>query len=524
MISLRQKLIIGLTLLVVLILGTAAVLFVKEKQDGLISDAYTTTFHYTEFTADTIAKNYDLYWLQKGFVFFNREMASLLSKSDVVRSIRIYSYSGELLYDSGTESEKPYSGAKRLSSDTILLSQIQSKLTSIQDEKSSVYFLKKDASGNIAYFDATEKQSVSFDPTIRLKNFSTSVKDQYSIVYELNYDVFNQKLIDIRNRMIALAAFGILIGIIFSIFFSSRIVGPIRQLVDTAAVLSKGDYSGRVTITTGDELEVLGKSFNTMAEEIDKNTRLALYKERVTKELELAAKIQTEILPKKLPNLPSLDISAGIIPAEEVGGDCYDFLEIADRRMIFYLGDATGHGVPAGIMVSVANALFYYLSHRKALMEIMVEANSVIKAKTANNMFMTLACLEWNDGDKTLRYVNAGHEPLLIYHTKDKKAEEVRGGGMALGMLPDNSKILKEMTLNFEIGDTLVMYSDGLPECWKNEKECYGMERLTALVAQHGGLPSSLAIRNAILSDIKQYAGDYKQMDDMTIIVVKRKL
>lgn len=524
MISLRQKLIIGLTLLVVLILGTAAVLFVKEKQDGLISDAYTATSHYVEFTADTIAKNYDLYWLQKGFVFFNREISGLLSKSDVVKSIKVYAYSGELLYDSSVESEKPYSGAKRLMSDTVLLSQIQSKLTSIQDEKSSVYFLKKDTSGNIAYVDATEKQSILFDPTVRLKNFSTSVADQYSIVYELNYDAFNQKLIDIRNRMIALAAFGILIGIIFSIFFSSRIVGPIRQLVDVAAVLSRGDYSGRVTITTGDELEVLGKSFNTMAEEIDKNTRLALYKERVTKELELAAKIQTEILPKKLPNLPSLDISAGIIPAEEVGGDCYDFLEVADRRMIFYLGDATGHGVPAGIMVSVANALFYYLSHRKALMEIMIEANSVIKAKTANNMFMTLACLEWNDEQKILRYVNAGHEPLLIYHAKDKKAEEVRGGGMALGMLPDNSKVLKEITLNFEVGDTLVMYSDGLPECWKDAKECYGMERLTALVAQHGGLPSSLAIRNAILSEIKQYAGEYKQMDDMTIIVVKRKL
>ncbi len=524
MLSLRQKLIIGLTLLIVLILGTAAVLFVKEKQDALISDAYTSTSNFVEFTSGSIGKDYDLYWLQKGFVFFNREISSLLSKTSVVSSIKVYSYGGELLYDSDTELEKPYSGNKRATNDSLLLSQIHSKLTSVQDTDKNLFFLKKDSSNIVSYTDASEKVPLVFDPTARLKNFVTSAKDQYAIVYELNYDVFDQKLIDIRNRMIALAVFGILIGIVFSILFSTRIVGPIRQLVDAAAVLSKGDYSGRVTITTGDELEVLGKSFNTMAEEIDKNTRLALYKERVTKELELAAKIQSEILPKKLPNLPSLDISAGIIPAEEVGGDCYDFLEVGDRRMIFYLGDATGHGVPAGIMVSVANALFYYLSHRKALMEIMVEANSVIKAKTASNMFMTLACLEWNDDKKILRYVNAGHEPLLIYHAKDKKAEEVRGGGMALGMLPDNSKVLKEIVLTFDIGDTLVIYSDGLPECWKDEKECFGMERLTALVAQHGGLPSSLAIRNAILSEIKQYAGTYKQMDDMTIIVVKRKL
>ena len=139
-------------------------------------------------------------------------------------------------------------------------------------------------------------------------------------------------------------------------------------------------------------------------------------------------------------------------------------------------------------------------------------------------MFMTLACLEWNDTKKLLRYVNAGHEPLLIYHAKDKSVEEIRGVGMALGMLPDNSKIVKEMTVNFDVGDTLVMYSDGLPECWKDEKECYGMERLKKLVSDYGTMPSALAIRNGILSEIKQYAGGYKQMDDMTIIVVKRKM
>jgi serine phosphatase RsbU (regulator of sigma subunit) len=120
--------------------------------------------------------------------------------------------------------------------------------------------------------------------------------------------------------------------------------------------------------------------------------------------------------------------------------------------------------------------------------------------------------------------VNAGHEPLLIYHAKDKSVEEIRGVGMALGMLPDNSKIVKEMTVNFDVGDTLVMYSDGLPECWKDEKECYGMERLKKLVSDYGTMPSALAIRNGILSEIKQYAGGYKQMDDMTIIVVKRKM
>lgn len=523
MFSLKQKLIAGLTILVVLILGTAAVLFVREKQNGLISDSYYSTSNYVEFTSDAVAADYNLYWLQKGFVFFNREITSLLGKTDVVKEIKIYTYDGNLAYDSGTELSTPYIGEKRPTNDKTLLSQIQSKLPSVQDENGNIFFIKKAEDGSISYVDADEKNILQFDPTVRLKNFITSAKDQYAISYEISYDSFAQRLSDIRNRMIALAIFGILIGVAFSLFFSSKIVGSIQQLVAAASVLAKGDYTSRVDITTGDELEVLGEAFNTMAEEIDKNMKLTVYKERVTKELELAAKIQSESLPKNLPKIASLDISAGIIPAEEVGGDCYDFLEVADKRMIFYLGDATGHGVPAGIMVSVANAMFYYLSHRLELLQIVIEANAVIKAKSANNMFMTLACLEWNDEKKSLAYVNAGHEPLLIYRENTKKAEEIRGGGMALGMLPDNSKIVKKMDLAFDIGDTLVLYSDGLPECWKDAKENYGMVRLTKLVQDYGNLPSALAIRNAILSDIKQFAGSYKQMDDMTIIVVKRK-
>lgn len=523
MFSLRNKLILALTFLIVLILGSAAVLFVKEKQDALISDSFSSTRHFVEYTADKIADDYKLYWQQKGFVFFNREIVSLLAKTNVVTDIRLYSYDGTLLYDSSTELQKPYSGSLRKESDQSILSQIHSKLLSVRDNGGDVHFMKTSPEGTLLFVNENGKEAHPFDTTQRVVHFVATARDQYAVFYQVSYDAYADEMTSIRNRMIGLALFGVLIGLAFALFFASKIVGSINKLVDGAAILSRGDFGARVDIKTGDELEVLGKAFNTMAEEIDKNTKLMVYKERVTKELELAAKIQTEILPKKLPDLPSLDISAGIIPAEEVGGDCYDFLEIDKSRMIFYLGDATGHGVPAGIMVSVANAMFYYLSHRTELLQIVIEANSVIKAKSANNMFMTLACLEWDDAKKTLRYVNAGHEPLIIYHAKDKSVEEIRGGGMALGMLPDNSKIVKEMTVKFDVGDTLVMYSDGLPECWKDEKECYGMERLKKLVGDYGNMPSALAIRNGILSEIKQYAGGYKQMDDMTIIVVKRK-
>ena len=364
MFSLRHKLILALTLLIVLILGTAAVLFVREKQSTLIADSFSSTRHFVEYTADKLADDYKLYWQQKGFVFFNREVASLLAKTSVVTALRLYSYDGTLLYDSSTELQKPYVGNPRKESDESVLTQIRSKLLSVREDSGQVHFMKTSPDGKLLFVDENGKEIDAFDATQRIKHFIAPARDQYAIYYQISYDSFADEMAGIRNRMIGLALFGVLIGVAFALFFASKIVGSINQLVDGAAILSKGDFGARVDIKTSDELEVLGKAFNTMAEEIDKSTKLMVYKERVTKELELAAKIQTEILPKKLPALPSLDISAGIIPAEEVGGDCYDFLEVEKDRMVFYLGDATGHGVPAGIMVSVANAMFYYLSHR----------------------------------------------------------------------------------------------------------------------------------------------------------------
>ncbi len=523
MFSLRQKLITAITLLVVLILGTAALLFVREKEQGLIEDTFYSVSTFADIRTSSIVEQYQQFWLQKNYTNFYQRIQEAQATLDVVGSIRLYAYSGELLYDSAVDRDKPYTGSPRIERGAELLSQIQSKLPSVQDESGKIAYIKRDSRG-ISFVDKAGTIPVDFDVTSRLKFVTNASDNQYTVVYSVIYDSFASRIGDIRNRMIVLALFGILLGIGFAWFFASRISGSINQLVGGAAIIAKGDFTYRTDIHTGDELEVLGSAFNSMAEEVDKRTKNMVYQERVTKELELAAKIQTEILPRKLPALASLDISAGIIPAEEVGGDSYDFLEIEKNKLVFYLGDVTGHGVPAGIMVSVANAILYYLSHKMSILQTIIEANSVIKAKSANNMFMTLAMLQWDDAAKKLTYVNAGHEPLLIYSAAKKSVDEVHGGGMALGMLPDNSKVVKEMSVAFEVGDCLVIYSDGLPECWRDEKENFGMGRLKKAVNDYASLPTALAVRNAILSEIKQFAGSYKQMDDMTIVVIKRKI
>lgn len=519
MFSLRYKLVLTITLLIAIVLGSAAFLFVRQREQESVRDALVQVRSFANFTSDRVVADYELYWAQKGYVYFNRSIQDILSRSSVITGVQVYQYDGALLYDSATEHERPSplaTGASRIAKDATLVSRITAKVPSLQTESGDTVFLDPNPDGTVRY-------RTPFDETQRLTSFVFPLRDQYAVVYQVRYDEFTQRFTDTRNRIIALAAFAILLGAFVAFFFSSRITRSIDQLVAGAATIAKGDFSHVVDIHTGDELEVLGSSFNTMAGALSKSLEEKVYRERVAKELELAAKIQMGILPKTLPNIPSLDIAAGLIPAEEVGGDCYDFLATSDGdRTLMYLGDVTGHGVPAGIQVSVANALFYYFSKKFPLKEVLVEVNSVMKAKSPQNMFMTLALLEWCEQKKELRYVNAGHEPL-IHAAAGGAVQEFHAGGVALGMIPDIAPQLKEMAIPLAVGDVLVIYSDGLPECWKDEKEIYGMERLKKTIAAAARLPSALAIRNSILADIKEYEGNYKQMDDMTIIVVKRR-
>lgn len=524
MFSLRQKLIVGITLLIVLILGTAALFFIREKEEGLVKDSFYSLSAFTDLQSSPLLQGYEQYWLQKNYSQFAQRVEQALGSLDTVSNVQLYTYAGELAYDFQLDRDKPYVGESRATKDALLLSQIQSKGVSIFDLDDRVVFVMKNPDSGFIFSEKSGNAIADFDVSKKIQNIVSAFDDEYTLVYTVTYDSMMARISETRDRMIALALLGVLIGIAFAVFFASRITSSIGALVTGTAIIAKGDFTYRTDIHTGDELEVLGTAFNSMAGEIDKNTKNLVYQERVAKELELAARIQTGILPKKMPSLKSLDISAGIIPAEEVGGDSYDFLEVDPMKLVFYLGDVTGHGVPAGIMVSVANALLYYLTHKMPILQVMIEANSVVKAKSANNMFMSLAMLQWDDAGKKLTYVNAGHEPLILYRAQTKGVDEVRGGGVALGMLPDNSQVMKELSVTFDVGDCLVIYSDGLPECWKDEKECFGMERLKKVVMDYGNLPSALAIRNAILSEIKQFAGSYKQMDDMTILVVKRKL
>lgn len=521
------KLIVVISSLIIVLFLLVAFLFIKENRQSMSQDIYFNTLAFSRLTAKEVAYSYDVYLEQNSFVYFNRAIQSLFEKNNDVGRIRIVSYTGELLYDSDQDRERKYEGAKRLIDDVELLEQVRSRNLSIRIENSegqsigrTVFVTNRD--GQDAFVDKYEAPDFGPVGDELVSLFVVPASERYSIIYNLDYTAMELRLAETRERILYLAIFGIMLGVILSFVLASTFTKPIAKLVNAGNEVSKGNLKYRVDIKSRDEMGILGESFNRMTADLEVSLKAKVYQERLSRELELASNIQKQIIPKVLPQVSGLQIAAGLKPAGEIGGDMYDFLNLNDQRLLFYLGDVTGHGVPAGIVSSIANALFFGYSKNPDLKNIMIEVNSVLKAKTMPNIFMTLCLLEWNIVSRNLSYISAGHEQIIRFNANTKLAELEEAGGIALGMIKDIGPHLKLKNLETNVGDYFVIYSDGIPEMWRNEKENFGMENLLGLVQKLGQeVLNAEQMKLGILKSIEDFAGAYPQMDDVTLVVVK---
>ncbi|OGJ51694.1 hypothetical protein A2335_00295 [Candidatus Peregrinibacteria bacterium RIFOXYB2_FULL_32_7] len=508
--------------LVILILSSLSGIFIYNKINELTREIYLNGRNFAELTASQIAKFNDLYLEEGSFLAFNKEMKEIFSKNLDIKKIELFSYQGTIIYDSEKEKNQQYSGPARTFDDQKLLNQIQSQNISLINEDNKIVFLKKNIHGEFNFVDENEQKLSDFDEKARVLSIVAPYDNRLAVKYELSYETLNEKVWEMIFQTLIVMGIGLFISIFVSYIFSSRIVKPLKVLTQGVLTITQGDFKKQVNIKTKDEVGVLARSFNNMALQLDESTKAMLFQERISKEFELASDIQKMILPKDVPKVNGIDIAAGLIPAEAIGGDLFDFIQVDDDNLILYVGDVTGHGVPSGLVVSIANAVVFSHMEEKDMSKILSTTNAVLKAKTLPNMFLTLLMMNWQISTQKMTYVSAGHEQLIYYRASDQKVMLLPAGGMALGMIPDISKILKVQEAVLNQGDVLVSYSDGIPEAWKNEKEMYGIARFKQTVAQIGNLPSAEAIKNAIIADVKIFANGYEQKDDITVMVIKK--
>ena len=249
-------------------------------------------------------------------------------------------------------------------------------------------------------------------------------------------------------------------------------------------------------------------------EEIEQQAR---ERERVEQDLRVARRIQQASLPKEVPEVQGWQINPHYQPAREVGGDFYDFLELEDGRLGMVVGDATGHGVPAALVMSTTCGMLRAVALSvDSPGKVLARVNEALSARIPPSMFVTCfyAILEPKSG--RLLYANAGHD--LPYLRRGWGAEELRARGMPLGLMPGMSYEEKEIVL--DAGEGVLFYSDGLVEAHDPEGDMFGFPRLRALIAEHA---EEGALVNFLMEKLHSFTGEgWEQEDDITLVTLQR--
>jgi serine phosphatase RsbU (regulator of sigma subunit)/predicted ester cyclase len=240
-------------------------------------------------------------------------------------------------------------------------------------------------------------------------------------------------------------------------------------------------------------------------------------RERIEQELQVARRIQQELLPEATPELDSWEFAQHYQPAREVGGDFYDFLELEDGRLGLVVGDATGHGMPAAlVMATTRGMLRAVVQSLESPGEVLARVNEALVADIPPSTFVTCFYGILDPESGRLRYANAGHD--LPCRRRNGQAEELRARGMPLGLMPGMSYEEKEAAL--EVGDSTLFYSDGLVEAHNPQREMFGFPRLRRLVAEHAGERSLVDL---LMDELRSFTGDgWEQEDDITLVTLRR--
>jgi serine phosphatase RsbU (regulator of sigma subunit) len=244
-----------------------------------------------------------------------------------------------------------------------------------------------------------------------------------------------------------------------------------------------------------------------------------LEQQKIVQELEIARNIQQSLLPRTTPIVQGAELSALALPARQVGGDFYDFIPLAEHKIGLVIADVSGKGVPAALFMALSRALMraHSLQDPRVAQAVM-QTNKLILECGASGMFVTLFYAIVDPQTRTLKYVNAGHNPPIHYQHKTGNVQLLEADGIALGVLDEIELEEKEVLL--EDGDLVVLYTDGVSETMNVEDEEFGEQRLIQLVTTHQDL-SAKELMQEIQAEALAFAGEAPQYDDFTLMVVK---
>jgi phosphoserine phosphatase RsbU/P len=284
------------------------------------------------------------------------------------------------------------------------------------------------------------------------------------------------------------------------------------------------EFARRAISAALDGVKSESTAHTALAQEVARLTtaigREAAQRERVNRELEIAREVQEHLFPQRLPPVAGLDYCGQCRPAREVGGDYYDFLELPDGRLGFAIGDVSGKGVGAALMMASLEASLRALaSVIDDPADLMDRVNSQVRQASTSNRYATLFYAQYDPASRRLSYVNAGHNAPLVLRNSAGSDQVLRleTGGPVIGLLPHH---YEQGLFAHEVGDLIILFTDGVSESMNIRSEEWGEDGLIELAKACHGFPALEAMRR-LLAAAEAFAAGAPQHDDMTLVVLR---
>jgi sigma-B regulation protein RsbU (phosphoserine phosphatase) len=315
-------------------------------------------------------------------------------------------------------------------------------------------------------------------------------------------------------------------SLILSLWHTRTITRSVHDLYQGTLKVAAGDFAYQIPVRGHHQLSDLASSFNGMTSKIQQLIGEVKKKEKLEAELEIARQVQSRLFPRTIPELRTLEMAGTCIPGRFISGDYYDFVRLDDRATAIALGDVSGKGVSAALlMASIQASLHAQLGFSRgahapilSTATLMALIGQQLYESTPAEKYATFFCSVYDDQSGILRYTNAGHlKPILI---REGKSSSLEGDGMVVGLMPNITYEQQEIQLL--PGDLVAIFSDGIPEAESATAQEYGEGRLAELLLGNSAQPLDEIIK-IVTDSVDAWAADPAARDDTTIVLIRRR-
>ena len=433
--------------------------------------------------------------------------------------------------DSGVLQATGPEGKSLLDSEDESLAQIAQQMTAKETGISEVVI---DGTPCYLAYTPIKEMNASYGIVMEAAEVDSPVQANAEVIEQTTADfigILNQSIQRTLLAVLVLAGLFLLAVPFISNRVAERFVSPIHELADGVREIASGNLEKKLSINTGNEIEHLAVCFNAMTDELQSQMKnlaqVTADKERISTELSVATNIQESMLPRIFPPFPEkkeFDIYANMHPAKEVGGDFYDFYMVDENHVMITIADVSGKGVPAALFMVIAKTILknfaLTMSGSNDLAPLVSCTNDQLCQNNDAMMFVTAFVGLLNIKTGHFTYVNAGHNPPLVYRSKENKFSYMNvKRNFVLGGMDELNFVGQDLTL--EPGDKLFLYTDGVTEALNEAEELYGEERL--LQTLNAPETNSLNLQEllaAVQKSLSSHVGTAAQSDDITMLAL----